>query len=87
VRPAVTAKRISKNEVQVYASWNGATEVESQAVLADERQDQLEPPGTVPRDEFETAMVARTRDRYVAVRARDRLDRTLVSSRPAETGS
>jgi hypothetical protein len=86
-RPAVKAERTSKDEVQVYASWNGATEVESWAVLAGGRQDQLEPLGTVPRDGFETAMVARTPDRYVAVQARERSGRTLGTSPPADTGS
>src|SRR5215207_9904319 len=33
-RPAVAAKRISEDGVEVYASWNGDTEVESWAVLA-----------------------------------------------------
>jgi outer membrane protein assembly factor BamB len=86
VRPAVAAERISEDEVTLYASWNGATEVESWTVLAGERPDQLEPQGAVPRDGFETAMVARTSDRYVAVQARDRFGQTLGTSTPVETG-
>jgi hypothetical protein len=87
VRPAVAAKRISEDGVEVYASWNGGTEVESWAVLAGPQPDQLEPLGAVPRDGFETAMMARTPDRYVAVQARNRLGRTRGTSKPVETGS
>ena len=85
-QPAVAAERTPEDEVRVYASWNGATEVERWAVLAGDRPDQLEPLGAVPRDGFETAMVARTSDRYVAVEARDRLGRTLGTSPVVETG-
>jgi hypothetical protein len=85
VLPAVAVARISEDEVEIYASWNGGTEVESWAVLAGEGPDHLEPLGAVPRDGFETAMVARTSDRYVAVQARDSLGRTRGTSRPVET--
>ena len=85
-RPAVAAERISEGEVEVYASWNGGTEVESWTVLAGPQPDQLEPLGSVSRGGFETAMVARTSDRYVAVQARDRLGQTRGTSRPVETG-
>src|ERR671920_562388 len=85
-QPAVAVERTPEDEVRVYASWNGATEVERWAVLAGERPDQLKPLGAVPRDGFETAMVARTSDRYVAVEARDRLGRTLGTSPVVETG-
>ena len=85
-RPAVAAERLSEDKVEIYASWNGGTEVDSWAVLAGERPDQLESLGAVPRDGFETAMVARTPDRYVAVQARDRFGRTRGTSVPVETG-
>jgi hypothetical protein len=86
-RPAIAAERTSEDEIRVYASWNATTEVERWAVLAGERPDTLEIIGAVPRDGFETAMVARTPARYVAVRARDRLGRTLGTSPVVETGS
>ena len=86
-RPAVTVKRILEDEVEVHASWDGATEVERWAVLAGPHPDNLESLGAVPRNGFETAMVAQTPDRYVAVQARDRLGRTLGTSEPAETKS
>jgi hypothetical protein len=85
VRPAVAAERIRDEEVEIFASWNGGTEVENWAVLAGGRPDQLEPLGAVPRDGFETAMGARTPDRYLAVQARDRFGRTLGTSEPVET--
>jgi hypothetical protein len=85
-RPAISAERTSEDEVRVYASWNATTEVERWAVLAGERPDRLGIIGAVPREGFETAMVARTTDRYVAVRARDRLGRTLGTSPVVETG-
>src|SRR5215212_7013684 len=84
-RPAVVAKRISEDGVEVYASWNGDTEVESWAVLAGPQSDQLEPLGAVPRDGFERAMVARAPDRYVAVQARDGFGQIRGTSRPVET--
>jgi hypothetical protein len=85
-RPAVAAERISEDEVKIYASWNGGTEVESWAVLAGPRPDQLEPLGAVPQDGFETAMVAQTPERYVAVQARDRFGQTRGTSKPLEIG-
>ena len=60
--------------------------VDSCAVLAGEGPDQLESLGAVPRDGFETAMVARTPEPYVAVQARDRFGRTRGTSIPVETG-
>jgi hypothetical protein len=78
-RPAVAAERISE-EVEVYASWNGATEVESWEVLTGQRPDVLKPLGSVPRDGFETAILARSAEPYVAVRARDHTGRILGTS-------
>src|ERR671920_627277 len=40
-RPAAVAERTSENEVRVYASWNGATEVAAWEVLAGQRQGRL----------------------------------------------
>jgi hypothetical protein len=82
--PAAAAKRISEEEVRVYASWNGATEVESWEVFAGPRTGRLRSLGSIPRDGFETAMVARTPDPYVAVRAKGPLGRVLGTSTPVE---
>ena len=73
-------------EVRVYASWNGATEVATWAVLAGKHQGRLESVGQAPRNGFETAMVVRTSDPYVAVRAKDRLGRTLGTSKVLRLG-
>jgi hypothetical protein len=86
-QPAAVAERVSEVEVRVYASWNGATEVATWAVLAGKHQDRLESLGQVPRNGFETAMVVRTSDPYVAVRAKDRLGRTLGTSKVLSLGS
>jgi hypothetical protein len=83
--PAVDAERTSSEEARVYASWNGATEVESWEVLAGPGPDRLESLGEVPRDGFETAMLVRTSDAYVAVKARDQSGRELGITRVVET--
>src|SRR5215216_5314056 len=81
-RPAAVAERTSEEEVRVYASWNGATEVSSWEVLAGPRPDQLEPLGSVPRNGFETALSVQTPHPYVAVRAKDRSGRVLGTTEP-----
>jgi len=83
-RPAAVAERTSEGEVRVYASWNGATEVESWEVLVGRRAGRLESLGSIPRDGFETATVVRSTDPYVAVRAKDRLGRGLGTSKAVE---
>jgi hypothetical protein len=86
-RPAAAAERTSEGEVRVYASWNGATEVEGWEVLAGPRPDELGSLGSVPREGFETTMLARTAEPYVAVRAKDGSGRTLGTSKSIEPGS
>jgi hypothetical protein len=84
--PALAARRRSSNRVALHASWNGATEVTAWEVLTGPRANWLEPLGAVPRDGFETAMLAQTTDPYVAVRARDSSGEILGTSaarRPA----
>jgi len=85
--PAVAVDRASDDEIALFASWNGATEVESWEVLAGSHPDQLEPLGAVPRDGFETAISARTTEPHVAVRARDSSGQTLGTSRTVKPGS
>jgi hypothetical protein len=81
-RPAAVAERTSENEVTLYASWNGATEVERWEVLAGPRVGRLQSLGSVPWDGFETAMVARTPDAYVAAQARDSSGHVLGTTNP-----
>src|SRR5215203_157241 len=84
-RPTAVAERTSGEEARVYASWNGATEVESWEALAGRRPGRLKTLGTIPRDGFETAMLVRTSEPYVAVRAKDRSGEVLGTSEPVET--
>src|SRR5918997_1202320 len=86
-RPAAVAERTSENELEVYASWNGATEVERWEVLAGPDPGRLESLGQVPREGFETAMVVQTSEPYVAVQAKHRSGRVLGTSTPVEARS
>ncbi len=85
--PAVAVERGPDGDLALYASWNGATEVESWEVLAGRSPDHLEPLGALPRDGFETTMLVQTSDPYVAVRAKDASGRVLGYSKPVESGS
>jgi hypothetical protein len=80
--PAVAVEQRPGDKVRLYASWNGATELESWEVLAGSSPGRLESVGSVPRDGFETAMLVQTSIPYVAVRAKDRFGRILGTSAP-----
>jgi hypothetical protein len=80
--PALVVGQRSRDETTLYASWNGATEVTTWEVLSGPSPNQLEPLGAVPRNGFETPMLAQTRDLYVAVRARDSSGKILGTSAP-----
>jgi hypothetical protein len=67
-------------KVALYVSWNGATDVESWEVLAGARSDSLQSLGSIPRDGFETGILAQTQGPYLAVRARGRSGRVLGAS-------
>jgi hypothetical protein len=82
--PAVAVERRADGEVALYASWNGATDVATWEVLAGPTPSQLDPLGSVPRDGFETAMLAQTSDPCVAVRAKHRSGRVLGTSGPVK---
>ncbi len=81
------AERLSKEQLRVYASWNGATEVATWEVHAGPSPHQLRFVGSVPRDGFETAMLVRTAEPYVVVKARHSLGRVLGASKAVESGS
>ena len=83
-QPAAAAERTSEEEVRVYASWNGATEVATWEVFAGPSPNRLESLGSVPRDGFETAMVALTSAPWVAAQARDGSGRVLGSTDPVK---
>jgi hypothetical protein len=67
--------------VTLYASWNGATEVETWEVLAGPALDSLEPAGSVPRTGFETAIAVSTGAALVGVRALNGAGDILGTSR------
>jgi hypothetical protein len=83
--PAVAAKSSAGDKVTVYASWNGATEVESWQVLAGPEADRLEPVESVPRKGFETEISLQTTGPYVGVQAKDGSGRVLGSFKAVET--
>jgi Arylsulfotransferase (ASST) len=80
--PSLALERRSSNRVALYASWNGATEVATWEVMSGPSEKALKPLGSVPRDGFETAMLAQTTGPYIAVRARDSSDGLLGTSAP-----
>jgi hypothetical protein len=82
--PALAAERRPEGRVALSASWNGATEVAAWEVLAGARPARLEALGSVPREGFETAMLAQTAGPYLAVRAKDGSGGVLGTSAPSK---
>ncbi|CAN5668078.1 hypothetical protein BH18ACT11_BH18ACT11_06750 [soil metagenome] len=78
--PVVVAGAGSGDEVALYVSWNGATEVATWQLLAGPGPDELESVGSVPREGFETAVTLNTDEPYVAVKAEDSSGRVLGAS-------
>jgi hypothetical protein len=70
VEPALAVERGPDDRVMLYASWNGATEIESWEALAGPGPDQLKPVATSPRHGFETTLTVRTSEPYFAVQAK-----------------
>lgn len=81
-RPAVIAERTNNGEVEIYVSWNGATEVASWQALAGSKPGKMAPVGSVPKDGFETVIKVRTSESYVGVRALDHSGQVLDVSEP-----
>jgi Arylsulfotransferase (ASST) len=79
--PAVVAEQGPDDRVTLYASWNGATQVESWQVLAGPEPSRVKPVGFARRDGFETAIAVRTAEPYLAVQAKDRSGRVLGTSK------
>jgi hypothetical protein len=79
--PAIAAESGQDDEVKIYASWNGATEVATWQVLAGEGPRKLKELASTPREGFETVIAVNTTEPYVAVRAVDAFDKVLGSSR------
>jgi hypothetical protein len=72
-RPAVAVASGESEDgtVTVYASWNGATEIDTWQVLGGRDAHHLELVTTAPKDGFETTIEAKTDEPYVGVRALD----------------
>lgn len=68
--------------MDVYASWNGATEIAGWDVLAGPRPDALAVAASSPRRGFETVVRVPAAARYVAVRAKDAAGQALGTSPP-----
>ncbi len=80
--PALAVARHGRGRLTVYASWNGATAVESWSVLAGPGRRDLAVVGAANRTGFETPVevAVPSSTRYVAVRAVDRLGATIGTS-------
>jgi hypothetical protein len=80
--PAIAAESAGQDdEVRIYASWNGATEVATWQVLAGEGPRKLKELASTPREGFETVITVKTTAPYVGVRAMDASGKVLGSSR------
>ena len=79
--PAIVAERGAEDEVKIYASWNGATEVATWQVLAGTDPNELEPLGSAPRRGFETVISLRTNEPYVGLKAMNGAGKVLGTTR------
>ncbi len=82
--PAIAAESGQGDEVTLYASWNGATEVASWQVLAGSGPEELEPIGSAPRKGFETVITANITEPYVGLQAKDASGKVLGTTRVIE---
>jgi hypothetical protein len=79
-QPAAAARVNPAGGSVVYASWNGATEVNTWTVLAGTTADALATVGSQPRSGFETMITVNSAGPYFAVTARDAHDHVLGQS-------
>ncbi|HEX9065208.1 MAG TPA: arylsulfotransferase family protein [Streptosporangiaceae bacterium] len=86
LRQLAVAARHRSGGATVYASWNGATEVKSWAVLAGRSSSNLSQVGTARKAGFETAMSVSSRGPWFAVEARDGKGRVLGRSKTVKIG-
>jgi hypothetical protein len=80
-RPDVAASGNTNGTLDVYASWNGATDVSHWQFLGGPRANALRTLRTVPRRGFETSVRLRTPPVFVAAVALDAAGRRLGASR------
>jgi hypothetical protein len=86
-RPAIAVSPSSDGGTEVYASWNGATDVTGWQVLAGSSPARLAAVGAVPSHGFETAIAVHSAARYFAVQAFGSSGRALSTSPAIDTGS
>ncbi len=79
-KPAVVAKRESPEEVAVYVSWNGATEVAKWEVLAGEEANALAPVTSAEWSNFETRIPISSTDKVFEVKALNKEGKVLATS-------
>jgi len=79
-RPAVAARVNPAGGSVVYASWNGATELDTWTVLAGTTAGALAKAGSQRRAGFETAITVNTKGPYFAAAAEDASGRVLARS-------
>ena len=80
--PALAAVRESPSQVNIYASWNGATTVASWKVLAGESAAALTPVASAPWSGFETAISVPSSASTFEVQALDSKGQVLATSAP-----
>jgi hypothetical protein len=84
--PALALRSDPNGTMELYASWNGATNVSSWRVLAGEDSASLEDVGSAPRHGFETAINVHSGDPAFEAQALDASGQVLASTRVAGAG-
>ena len=79
-RPVIVAESGERDEVAIYVSWNGATEVAAWRVLAGRGPEELKPVGYFPRAGFETTAMVQEEGPYFAVKGEDVSGQELATS-------
>jgi hypothetical protein len=78
--PSLDVTPAGGDDITVYASWNGATQVTRWRVLAGKSKTALRPVGAAPRSGFETRIAVHTTAPYVEVQALAASGRLLGTS-------
>jgi hypothetical protein len=78
--PAIAAQAAGDGQLNVEASWNGATTVARWEVLAGPSATSLVPVTTVAKSGFETTIAVHTTEPFVAVSALDAAGNRLATS-------
>ena len=84
-RPAVASVRNGDGTLDVFTSWNGATEVAQWQILGGDDATALDPVRTVSRAGFETRVQLATTPVFVASVALDAHGKALARSNPLQT--